>query len=296
MYYPTRSPSNDWFALPPHSPCRSKLPSFTSFVEPACFWLVVVWFSFVGGRLRPQRIFVVVFFLHRFAAPSKETTPPHTFCPGCLSSSMPLQPSMPTLGWLLCPPIKQQPSKAKDLPSSLFFSSINIPPQTMGNRPPHTFQPSLAPSPMHPLMSTLSSIWLLFILIKRQPPKANAPPLSLLFDASYFASPSKQTNDSKCNPNSLQPAHGIGEQQHHDLVAPLLHPWKERGQSRWRVGWPTYLVSCCVWLCVLCFVFCAASKKLHTTRKIMTGKKGTVVWPSVGINLRSPTMTVSDNR
>ncbi len=70
------------------------------------------------------------FFLCQFAAPSKEMTPPHTFRPGRLSSSMPLPLLMSTFGWLLCPPIKQRPSKAKGPPISLFFLSINIPPQT----------------------------------------------------------------------------------------------------------------------------------------------------------------------
>jgi hypothetical protein len=100
-------------------------------------------FSFVGGRLRPQRIFVVIVFLHQFAAPSKETTPPHTFHPGRLSSSMPLPPSMPTFGWLLCPPIKRQPSKAEGPPISLFFSLINIP-------PPNDGQPSSPHVPTRP--------------------------------------------------------------------------------------------------------------------------------------------------
>ncbi len=125
-----------------------------------------------------------------------------------------------------------------------------------GNRPPHTFRPGLASSPTHPFVSTPSFIWLLFILIKWQPPKAKATPLSLLFAASYFVSPSKQTNDSKRNPDGLRPAHGIGERRHHDLVAPLFHPWRERGQSCWRVGWlgsSCWLL--CLW-CVLCFVFC----------------------------------------
>ncbi len=134
-----------------------------------------------------------------------------------------------------------------------------------GNRPPHTFQPSLASSPTHPLTLIPSSIWLLFILIKWRPPKAKAPPLSLLFDASYhFASPSKQTNNSECNPDRSQPAHGVGEQRRHDLVAPLLHPWRERGQSCWRVGW--HGTSCwllCLW-CVLCFVFCAPTDNQTT--------------------------------
>ncbi len=104
-------------------------------------------------------------------------------------------------------------------------------------------------------MSTPSSIWLLFILIKQRPPKAKTPPLSLLFAASYVASPSKQTNDSKRNLDGSRPAHGVGERQRHDLVAPLLHPWREMGQSRWRVGGMACLVGCCVYdvCCVLCF-------------------------------------------
>ncbi len=216
---------------------------------------------------------------------------------------------MPTFGWLLCPPIKQRPSKAKGPLIAQFFSSINIPPQMTGNRPPHTFWPGLASSPTHPLTSTLSSIWLLFILIKWRPPKAKAPPLSLLFNTSYFASPSKQTNDSEHNPDGLWPAHGIGEQRCHDLVAPLLYPWRDRGQSRWRVGW--HGSSCwLLCLCVLCFVFlcCLQNNPVFSSvtishilknenyelcflagyfvNKITTGKKGTVVWPSVGINLR----------
>ncbi len=166
---------------------------------------------------------------------------------------------MLTFGWLLCPPINWWPSKAKGPPISLFFSSINIPPQTTGNRPPHMFRPGLVSYPMHPLTSTPSSIWLLFILIKQWPPTAKAPPLSLLFDASYFASPSKQTNNSERNPERSQHAHGVGERRCHDLVVPLLYPWRERGQSRCRVRW--HGSSCwLLCLCVLCFVFCAASK------------------------------------
>ncbi len=265
MYYPTWSPPNNRFTLPPRYPRRLQLPSFTSYAAPACFWLVVVGFSFVGSRLRPQHNFCCCFFLCWFAAPSKETTPPHTFRPGRLSSSMPLPTLMLTFGWLLCLPIKRWPSKAKGPPISLLFLLINIPPQTSGNHPPHTFPPGLASSPTHPLTSTPSSIWLLFILIKRQPPKAKAPPLSLLFDASYFASPSKQTNNSKRNPDVLRPAHGVGDRRRHDLVAPLLYPWRERGQRHWRVGW--HSSSCwLLCLCVLCFVFFAASKTIRCSQ------------------------------
>ncbi len=163
------------------------------------------------------------------------------------------------------PPSNGGHLRQRVLPSLYFFCQINIPPQTTGNRPPHMFRPGLASSPMHPLTLTPSSILLLFILIKRHPPKAKAPPLSLLFDASYFASPSKQTNNSKRKPDSSRPAHGVGERRRHDLVAPLLHPWRERGQSRWRVGW--HGSSCwLLCLCVLCFEFCAASKTIQCSR------------------------------
>jgi hypothetical protein len=83
--------------------------------------------------------------------------------------------------------------------------------------------------------------------------------------ASYFASPSEKTNNSERNSDGLQPAHGIGEWWRHDLVAPLLYPWRERGQSRWRVGWhgSSFWLLC---LCVLCVVFCAASKTIRCSR------------------------------
>ncbi len=126
-----------------------------------CAGMLLVGCCVIFIRRQPSKAttyFCCLFFLCRFATPSKETTPPHTFHPGSLSSSMPLPPSMPIFGWLLCPPIKRRPSKAKGPPISLFFSSINIPPQTTGNRPPHTFQPGLPSSPMHPLTSTPSSI------------------------------------------------------------------------------------------------------------------------------------------
>ncbi len=209
------------------------------------------------------RYFCCCFFLRWFATPSKETTPPPMVCPGRRCSSMPLPPMMPNFGWLLCPPIKWQLSKAKGPPILLFFCQLISHPQMMGNRPPHTFRLGLASSPTHPLMSTPSSIWLSFILIKRWPPKAKAPPLSLLFDASYFASPSNQTNNSERNPNGSRPAHGVGERWCHDLVAPLLYPWRERGQSHWRVGW--HGSSCwLLCLCVLCFVFCAPTNDQMT--------------------------------
>jgi hypothetical protein len=56
-------------------------------------------------------------------------------------------------------------------------------------------------------------------------PRHLPSPLSaLFFDPSHFAPPGKQTDDSVRNPESLRPAHGIGD----DLMAPPGHPTEKR--------------------------------------------------------------------
>ncbi len=134
----------------------------------------------------------------------------------------------------------------------------------MGNHPPHTFQPGLASSPMHPLMSTPYSIWLLFILIKRRSSKAKAPPPSLLFNAFYFASPSKQTNDSKCDPDSPQPEHGVGEQRQFGGATALPIEWEGAKPLEGRVAWLILLVVVSPCVCyVLCFVLQPTTRRLY---------------------------------
>jgi hypothetical protein len=60
-------------------------------------------------------------------------------------------------------------------------------------------------------------------------PKAQASPLSnLFFDPSHFTPPSEQTDASVCNPDSLRPAHGVGDQRRHDLMAPPGRPTEKR--------------------------------------------------------------------
>ncbi len=114
-------------------------------------------------RRRPSK--ATTYFRCRFFSSSirrskqRENTP-HTFRPGRLSSSMPLPPSMPTFGWLLCPSIKWRPSKAKGPPISLFFSSINIP-------PPNDGQPSSphVPTRRHLFSNAPSNVDTVFHLI-----------------------------------------------------------------------------------------------------------------------------------
>lgn len=114
--------------------------------------------SSIGGRLRPRCIFIFFIFCRSIRRPKQWDNVPHTFRPGRVSSPTPPSPSTTTFGWLLCPPIKRRPSKAKGPPIYLFFLSINSTPQTTGSRPPHTFRPSIASSPTHPLTSSPSPI------------------------------------------------------------------------------------------------------------------------------------------
>ncbi len=112
--------------LPPRSPRQSQVPSFTFFIAPACFWLVVVWFSFVGGRLRPWDIFVVVFFFVDLPLQAKRQHPPTRSAPVASPLQYPFHRRCWLLvgGWLLCPSIKRRPSKAKGPPISLFFCQL----------------------------------------------------------------------------------------------------------------------------------------------------------------------------
>ena len=108
---------NDQIALPPHfSPVE---PPHLYLLHHACVFLVVVVFELlVGGHLRPRRLFFI-FLSCSVCCPERRDTHPHRFHPGHVYSPMILQRLTPTFGWLLCPPIKRQPSKAKGLPISL---------------------------------------------------------------------------------------------------------------------------------------------------------------------------------
>ena len=97
------------------------------------------------------------------------------------------------------------------------------------------------PSPSHaaqrasPLSSPLTLPptfgWLLCLLTKRRPPKAKTLPPSLFFDGLHCNAPNEQTSDSEHKPDSSRPAHGVGKRRRHDLMAPLLYPWRERAKA-----------------------------------------------------------------
>jgi hypothetical protein len=88
-------------------------------------------------------------------------------------------------------------------------------------------------------------------------------PPSLFFDGLRCNAPNKGTNDSECKPDGSRPAHGVGERRRHELMAPLLYPWRESegkaDESRVAAAW----VGCCV-VVFLCCVLCCVSYVLFT--------------------------------
>ncbi len=77
--------------------------------------------------------------------PGTKRHPPHRFCPDCVSSPMPLPLSTPTFGWLLCPPIKRRPSKAKGPPISLLIFVHQLMTKATIWRPPAHSVPVTSP-------------------------------------------------------------------------------------------------------------------------------------------------------
>ena len=151
-------PPKRWYSASPAPRARHTSPSYPPPSRKPVFGWLLHNKSIIGGRLRPRCILIFFIFCRSIQRPKQLDNVPHTFRPGRVSSPTPPSLSTTTFGWLLCPPIKRRPSKAKGPPIYLFFLSINLTPQTTGSRPPHTFRPSIASSPTHPLTSSPSPI------------------------------------------------------------------------------------------------------------------------------------------
>ena len=136
------------------------------------------------------------------------------------------------LGWLLCTPIKQWLSKATAPSPSLLFFVNYFDDRTDKTAHPHAFRPSRASS-LTPPSSLTPILFDCCVLIYKKAAtfKAQASPIPLFFDPSLFAPPNEQTNDSERKPGGSRPAHGVGERRRHDLMAPLLYPWRKRAKA-----------------------------------------------------------------
>jgi hypothetical protein len=108
-------------------PCASRssrLPFIVPSVAATCFWLVVVCKVF-NQRLSMAKAQPISLFFSELASiqlPKHWDNTPNTFRPGLVSSLLPPSPLTTAFSWLLCPPIKRRPSKAKGPPISLFGS------------------------------------------------------------------------------------------------------------------------------------------------------------------------------
>ena len=104
----------------------SLLPFIVPSVAATCFRLVVVCKIFNRRPSTPRAQPISLFFssLASIRRPKQWDNVPHTFRPGHVSSPTPPSPSTTTFGWLLCPPIKRRPSKAKGPPIYLFFCRL----------------------------------------------------------------------------------------------------------------------------------------------------------------------------
>ncbi len=129
-----------------------------------------------------------------------------------------------------------------------FFSCLICHPQSIIQRPPHTFCRDCISSIMIPSLLTPTFGWLLCLTLERQPPKAVTPSLSLCFGGSCFGAPSKGTCCGDREPATGRLLLTHGESRRQDLGVPLPYPWRERArplESRVAVA---HFGCCVLWL------------------------------------------------
>ncbi len=93
------------------------------------------------------------------------------------------------------------PSKGNGVSYIYIFSSFEFVTSNDWMPPPHTLQPPRTSSPTSILPRTPTTIWLLYLPIKWQPPKAEAPFPLYFFDSSLFHLPNRWTSHRAAKPN-----------------------------------------------------------------------------------------------
>jgi hypothetical protein len=136
---------------------------------------------------------------------------------------------VPVFGWLLCEPLLIS-SHPKATVYFIFFCRSICHPQTIIRHPPHTFRCDCISSMMIPSPLTPTFGWLLHLMSKQQPPKAETPSLSLIIDGLHFGAPSKRISHGDCKPATGRLLWTHGESQCQDLGVPLPYPWRERAK------------------------------------------------------------------
>ncbi len=134
--------------------------------------------------------------------------------------------------WLVvvCIFIGWRPSKAMVYFMFIYFLLLNSSPQTMGRCPPTCYNPR-APSLQHlPYCFHQLLVGCCVALVKRRPPKAKTPSLSLFFDGLRFGTPNKGTNNGKSTTNAASLVRAHREKQHQALGPWQMLPWRERAK------------------------------------------------------------------
>jgi hypothetical protein len=153
-------PKNNGIVLPPRLPLVAP-PLHSLLRRGRLFWLVVVCKIFNRRPSTPRAQPISLFFCCSppFDALNNGTTTPTRSAPVASPLQRPPHRRQQLLVGCCVPPSNGgHLTRPRVRPFSQFFLSINSTPQTTGSRPPHTFQPSLASSPTHPLTSSPSPI------------------------------------------------------------------------------------------------------------------------------------------
>ncbi len=108
---------------------------------------------------------------------------------------------------------------------SIFFIAWVVAPNN-GTVSPHVLSCRRASCQTYPLPLPPPIGWLLVTVIKRQPPKAKAPPISLFFDGSLFGAPNKGADNGKRKPDTVRLPWTDRKRRHHELGPWRLLPWR----------------------------------------------------------------------
>ncbi len=172
-------------------------------------------------------------------------------------TSFPVPPWMHphVFGWLLCPFAVRWPTKAMTYFISIIFCCSVWWLKQRANVAPHTFRPGRISSEIPSPPLTFSSGWLLCQIIKRQPPKANTPRISLFFDAHWFVALNKGTSHRDRKPSTGRLQRTYREQRRNDLghCCPI-HGERAKPQDRAVAAAHFYccVLCVCLWLCFVC--------------------------------------------
>ncbi len=148
--------------------------------------------------------------------------------------------------------IDWRPSKTTTYFSFWLFVVVEFAAPSKETTSPHTLRPGNASSPTSTVMWKPSFVWLLCVLLIRQPPKAKAHHPSLLFDGSCLDTPNKGENAESANPTARALCTLIGEARRQDLGAPLPYQWRDRAKPlEGRVAAAVPHVGCCELFCVV---------------------------------------------